>query len=371
MVLFVGSPSLDEVAPLSPNPRPVPAQAQPLLVCLELLLCATAAACGDEHHEPNLLDHLNRHAVKAGVSYALAFDREIDQYPVGHVWYGDNLADSPLAFMERTPIVIKADDYGGPIDSNSCRFIEMVDRFGGFVSLGIITSLLAEREIVNQTYRDLHRQGFEAWLHGHSHDWSPPAEFSGASLKRQEESFERGIELGREMLHVDFHTFGAPGNGIDGSTSQALRRFPQIAVWLFGDAGAPALSGSDAMVLPRIIDVEEKVGVVEPPASFSRALRNTLARKKRPNAMTLQVHPTGFGEADLDRLEAMLADIQQQRSFRYTAPFELWKWKRDTGNVALTKTGARSYSLDLSSAEFDHIIELDPAGPIRATFAQL
>jgi hypothetical protein len=336
------------------------------------MFVVAVAACGDsEHHVPNLLEHHNRHFISKGTTYVFEFAEAIDQHPVNRMWPGDNLLDSPLAFMGRIPIVIKTDDYGGALNANAARFIETVDAFGGFASLGIITSTLTDRKKVNSTYFDLHRRGFEAWFHGHSHDYSlPEAEFSGASQKKQEDSFKRGIELGREVLDIEFHSFGAPGNAIDESTGPALSSFPQIVVWLFGIADSPALSGTDVFVLPRVINIEQAVHEIMPPEDFLTALDNLLARAEQPEVLTLQVHPNGFGAADFDRTEAILADVQQRNLFRYTAPYGFWKWQQDAHNLALTKTSPTTYTLDLTAADFDHILEFDPDGPMPTTFAE-
>ncbi len=337
---------------------------------LPLAAVLAGNGCGDdgERHRPQLLDHSNVHFIEASRKYQIEFENESDADPVDTVWMADALSGSPLAYMMRPAIVIKVDDLGGPLNASTVRWIELADSYGAVVSLGIITSRLVERSDVNETYATLHARGFEAWFHGHSHDWSlPSAEFSGVSLDAQVASFETGIELGRNRLGVDFHSFGAPGNAMDDNTGKAVVAFPQIVVWLFGDGAAPGLADNDVLVLPRLMEFEESVGDVREPGFFSVSLNDLLDSTPTLEVLTLQVHPNRFNEEDHRRSRAIFDDLDRRGLFRYTSPYGWWKWMQDRETISLKKTGPTSYLLDLTSASFDHRIEFDPATALPAS----
>lgn len=328
------------------------------------------AACGEpRHHSPEIMEHPNRHFVEAGSKYLLEFAEPVDDHPVNEVWTGAELMGSPLSYMTRSPVIFKADDLGGAIGVNAARFVELADSYGAIVSLGIVTSWLTDRARVNRTYSDLHSLGFEAWFHGHRHDWSPPtAEFSGVGAHEQQESFETGIELGRKKLGVEFHSFGAPGNAVDDNTAAAMVAFPQMVVWLFGKSGAPSLQGTDVWVLRRALEFEESVGTVRAPDEFVDDLDRVIAAQPPPEVLTLQVHPRKFGQDDFERSDAILSTLIAKDMFRFTSPFEEWKWRMDRDNIVLTKVDPSTYVLDLSAADFDHWITMDPSAPLPATF---
>ncbi|MBI5511631.1 MAG: hypothetical protein HY903_22980 [Deltaproteobacteria bacterium] len=293
--------------------------------------------------------------------YRLEYATAPEPSPPGTEWTGDALDGSPLAYMMRRPLILKADDFGSPFGDIDVAFIDAVDAADGVVALGIVTALIAEDDATRTAYRALNAGGFELWFHGHTHTLGDVAEFSGSGLASQMDSFARGITAGRERLGVEFHSFGAPGNGFDADTMTALTTFPQLVVWFFGAAEAPVF------VLPRLIDLESKVGVVRDVEEFSGLVEQTLAAN--PTApITLQLHPRMWTHADLDRARTAIASLYD-RGLRPAAPFELWAWRQEAARVRLFKETARSYILDLSQVELRLRVTVDPAGPtpVRVT----
>jgi hypothetical protein len=318
------------------------------------------------------MEHPNRFFLEAGSRYRLDFTEPVDVHPVKQTWTGAELTGSPLSYMMRLPLILKADDFGGAITANAARFIELADSYGAIVSPGIVTSSLTDQTQVNSTYFDLHSLGFEAWFHGHTHDCSgTTAEFSGIGVDEQQESFETGMGLGRSKLGLEFHTFGAPCNAIDDNTAKAIAAVPQITAWLFGKADAPSLQDADVWVLPRLLEFEESVGNVGSVDRFADDLDRVMAAQTVPEVLTLQVHPNHFGHNDYDRSNAVLSTLTARDVFRFTSPFEAWKWRMDREEVVLTKVGGSSYVLDLSTAEFDHWITMDPSSLLPTKWERL
>jgi len=242
-----------------------------------------------------------------------------DRFAANHPISSDSPGSSP-AKANRPVVVLKVDDFGGPLSRRAARFIEAVAAVGGVAALGLITSRLPEDPEVLATYRDLQARGFELWFHGHRHDWSlPEAEFAGVGVAAQREAFRIGLAVAHERLGMELRTFGAPGNAIDDDTVTAIREFPQLDAWFFGRPG------TQATVLPRLLEVEEKVGVVREPDAFFVALDRQIAAA--PAVITLQVHPNALGADDFARFETILTGLRR-RGLRLTTPREVIRAQR-------------------------------------------
>ena len=311
-----------------------------------LALLALGLACGPaaEPHPPS--NTASGAVFSAGHVYMLTFPTEVDLLPFGTTWTGTTAADGPLAFMRRTPVILKVDDLGGPFNAPTARFVELADEYGAVTSLGIITSQLTDDDEVNATYRALHAAGSELWFHGRT-------------FEEQRASFEAGLALGLRVLGVEFRAFGAPGNEIDGATGSAMAEFPQLAVWLFGDPRAEAVVDGRIALLPRHMDIEVDVGELREASEVLAELEGLGAVA----ALTLQVHPIPFDDEDLDRARAIFRGIEAQGRFRYTSPSAWRAWTQDRARVTLTKGAATTYTLDLTAASHDQRITFDPAGP--------
>jgi hypothetical protein len=291
--------------------------------------------------------------VKAGQRYRLVAMRA-DPASVGRTWRSPDFTGSPLAPMSRRAVILKADDFGGPLGSAGRSFVDLVMQYGGVAALGIITSRLAASPAENAGYRELVERGFELWLHGHAHRWAlPRAEFAGVSLADQQDALRRGMALGRERLGLTFHTFGAPGNAIDQNTAMALRDFPELVVWLFGKADAPPRT-PPLWVLPRLCELEAKVGEVLPVEELAAGFAKASA--KNPAVITLQVHPLGMGRMQLRRLDDALDYLTNTAQVRFSTPWAEWCWQKDLGRITLTQTTADTFVLDLTDAACDHRI---------------
>lgn len=222
----------------------------------------------------------------------------------------------------RPALIIKADDFGGPLSAAACDFIEVVAGAGGVAALGLITSRLAPVPEIIGTYQRLYENGFELWLHGHAHAWTlPRAEFCGVGIDQQIASLETGLRCAREILGIHLHTFGAPGNAHDEDTAIALGRFPELRVWLFGDETRAA--EADTLVLRRQMELEPAPGVVAEPAAFLAELDASTQRRPRLDVLTLQAHPFTWSRSDLIRFAEILSWVAPR--FRFTTPYRFWR----------------------------------------------
>jgi hypothetical protein len=313
------------------------------------LLGLIATACGPGPTLlPRLQDHPNVARLEPGSRYEITVAAATDDRAVGTLWTGDALQGSPLAFMERTPLVIKADDFGGPLNEPAVAFVEELDRVTAVAGLGMITREVEKLTEARLVYTPIRNQGFELWFHGHTHEVEKlPAEFDGTGLASQVDTLARGLRIGRELLDVQFRSFGAPGNRFDGDTATALAEFPEVVVWLFGAADAPVF------VLPRLVDLELEPGIVRDPREVPTMIDEALA-PGLPPAVTLQVHPSWFTKENSQRFADVVRILADDDRLRWETPLEVWTWHEDRAHIQLIKTSATTYLLDLSLAAFDH-----------------
>jgi hypothetical protein len=293
-----------------------------------------------------------------GSTWALRYPAPVDDLPRGTRWTSADLSGSPLAFMGRPPVVLKADDFGGPLGASEARFVDLLEARGAVAGLGVVTSHLPSRPEVIASYRALQARGHELWFHGHTHDWwLPRAEFAGVGVERMDRSLAAGLNRSREVLGVELRTFGAPGNAIDAQTGVALGRHPQLRVWLFGREGYGIAS------LPRRLELETAVGRCAEATGFLARLDALPAEPELP--LVLELHPGRYAEPDFANLEAVLEGLAA-RGLRTATPYGWWSWLEDAGRVALEKVGNATYHLSLAAARHGHRVELGAGGPLPA-----
>lgn len=337
----------------------------PRLVTAAGLLALLASGCGGAP-VPELRPREGVYELTAGRRYLVSYAAPVDDAPIGATWSGSDLQGSPLAAMARPALVLKADDFGPAFEPVATRFIEAVDVARGLVSLGIITSKLTDDPTQLQAYRTLHAAGFELWFHGHRHEWhGGKAEFK-AHAPVQQAALDRGLSIGRNSLGLEFHSFGAPGNGSDHNTGGLLRRRPQLVVWLFGE------EGHGLFVIPRKVDGESKPddGPFVPRAADAtlNGLEALRLGSEHPDVVAIQVHPREWSNASLDRFLELVRLVADGHAWRFSGPYDEWCWLEGRGALALTKSGGATYELDLGAVPHDLRLDLDPAvGPLPAS----
>jgi hypothetical protein len=73
----------------------------------------------------------------------------------------------------------------------------------------------------------------EFWHHGYDH---VIPEFSNQSYEYQKQHFEDANKRVKDLLNIQMHTFGAPGNATDSITAIVLSENPLYHVFLLGNA---------------------------------------------------------------------------------------------------------------------------------------
>jgi hypothetical protein len=330
-----------------------------------MIACLTAALLGCGLAAPPQAPHyVGVYHVQAGHRYWLTYATEVDSAPVGARWSGGNLVGSPLASMSRPALILKADDFGGDFSYAEKQFIDVVVRHRALASLGLMTAQMTRSASHRRAYRALAAADFELWFHGHNHICiGPRADFAGRSVDDQIATFEQGITAARDLLGVEFHSFGAPCNAIDDNTAEAMRAMPQLTTWIFG------IANRGIFVLPRLIDMESSPGRVRPANDVLADINALLDSAAPPDAITLQLHPARWGYVELPRFEEVLGQIAAAGRLRYGTPFGYWSWIADRDTIELTKMSATEYVLDASAASVDQRIDTDPAvGPVPSAW---
>jgi hypothetical protein len=284
-----------------------------------------------------------------GRTYTIDLDVD-DGAPIGSEHTGDQLRGTAFEPMEIMPLILKADDYGHPIDPSSGELFAWLKSRGYVASIGIITQHLAESRSSAEAYLELERRGFELWFHGHTHMLQADrGEFLKTSLEDQVHSFTEGLRTGKRILGLDFTAFGAPGNAYDTTTSTAIASFPQIEVWLYGPKESPIF------ILPRPVELEAKVGLVAEVDGVLAALER--AMKLDLPAVTLQIHPRQWKKDDIARAQSVIERFCAASPCRFSTPTAQHRWLLERSKLRFRKIDARRWEIDLSGAKHAQRIE--------------
>lgn len=259
---------------------------------------------------------------------------------------------SLLAPMDRPAVILKADDIGRPVQAFT-RYFEMLDARGLRGSAGLIADRLTDAsEPATDWLKALPQHQFELWLDGLDHKFADgSAEFLRSGLDHQLDHLRRGLELAREVLDLELTAFGAPGNAWDDDTAAALAQVPQLQTIFHG----PQVPGR--LLLIRGPSAETTPGKMSSPAVFAEQYAK-IADPSKP--LSLQLHPTGWDEADFTAFSKML-DLLVSKGRFFTTPTGYHRWLLDRGCVvvrAAPEPSDRSAALDLTGCRYDHALVL-------------
>lgn len=128
--------------------------------------------------------------------------------------------------------IIKADDLKyNPLSRSWFKFLTLVNELEIPVTLGLIGKFLECKKTGTYTEKFLNIvANHEIFAHGYSHNIR---EYKDFTVAEQKKSILHTLEMAEKILKKSICTFGAPGNNISESTSEALNLTP-ITIWLFG-----------------------------------------------------------------------------------------------------------------------------------------
>jgi peptidoglycan/xylan/chitin deacetylase (PgdA/CDA1 family) len=136
----------------------------------------------------------------------------------------------------------------------------------------------------------------EFWNHGFDHkrwevDGETVYEFSGSGYEHQLKHFQDAQDIGRDLLGIEFTTFGAPFNQVDADTERMLESFPEITAWLYGPWWSKV--GPTVIKANWNVKMEVKTGVIDFEAFKTAYSTHTIGP-----ILALQGHPMSWDDND-------------------------------------------------------------------------
>lgn len=220
-------------------------------------------------------------------------------------------------------VILKADDMFFVEDTivplRWISFIDYIKSKGIKASIGVIgNSLEAGNDKYFKYLKSIAASGnFELWNHGYNHiyDGKYPngesyKEFYNTPYSYQYKYMSRTDSLAIKKLGIIFHTFGAPGNGIDSVTVRAINNQKNIKVWLFG------LPESTKLTMQRFVEIE--FPTFNP--DYFRFIRNYSSEKP---CLVLQIHPNGWDEIKFTEFKKII-DYLLSEKVTFINPYEYY-----------------------------------------------
>ncbi|MBI5538881.1 MAG: DUF2334 domain-containing protein [Bacteroidia bacterium] len=220
-------------------------------------------------------------------------------------------------------VILKADDM--VFDENTIvpqrwvSFIDYIKSKGIKASIGVIgNSLEAGNNKYFKYLKSIAASGnFELWNHGYNHiyDGKYPngesyKEFYNTPYSYQYKHMSLTDSLAIKKLGIIFHTFGAPGNGIDSVTVRAINNQKNIKVWLFG------LPGSTKFTMQRFVEIEFPTS--DP--VYSKFIKNYSSEKP---CLVLQIHPNSW-DADKFSEFKKIIDYLLSKKVTFINPYDYY-----------------------------------------------
>ena len=323
-----------------------------------LFAAVTLLACDDTTHDQTQatcpVAHTDLAEFRAGRVYSIAFASPVDSEPTGTQWIGASaLAGSPLRHMFDRPVILKGDDLVVPIPAGFRRYLSTLAEHGLSATAGLITAGLLDLNVSETDVACL--AGYdprlmEVWFHGLDHFLGPgTAEFLNTGLEYQRAHFQQGLGAADQILGLKLTTFGAPGNGTDSDTVEALAQLPQITAIFF----APNMS--DRLVLPYRVELEVPTKVVRDVDTFIAAYNSELPPDTLP--LALQVHPADWTEEDWRRFDGILAFLTDTARLRFTTAQAYVHWQADSAALIMEKVSDTVYRIDTRNLSYDHWVD--------------
>jgi hypothetical protein len=185
--------------------------------------------------------------------------------------------------------------------------------------LGLIgNSLKGDHPDYFKRLRDLHNgTHFEIWHHGYDHvlkgtneKGETYHEFSNTSLAHPLDHLQKTQDLAKEKVGITLHTFGAPGNGIDSTTCDALTHLTDIKVWFYGNPNAHLFN------LKRTLNFEYPTHNPDF-ASFQKNYTPDLP------CLVLQMHPNSWDDQRFEQFDQTIQFLLNQNT-TFVLPYDYY-----------------------------------------------
>lgn len=165
--------------------------------------------------------------------------------------------------------------------------------------------------------RSLDKRFVEIWHHGYDHKreikWYRPFksrwyEFQGTPEARQREHFHKGMDLARNILNMDFSTFGPPSERMDAATEKVLSEVEGISV-IFNRS--TCCSKLTLLVTHRIEEVVGKMG------TYDQFLEKFALPDDPKTPLVIQIHPGFWDGEDFEVFARVVDHLAQDLGFTF------------------------------------------------------
>ncbi len=324
-----------------------------LWVGLILMLSLSCDFNGPTDYLPN---QISGHVVEPGKKYTVVFpDSTLDKL---QSIPDDSLVHILLEPMFRPVAIIKADNFLATYHEGWSDFLNFVTEKKYRVGLGLIanTLLYADDKGI-QLLKTMNKFQFELYLNGWDHYVTEDqAEFDGTSLQDQINRLEWSLQATKKFINYTPHTFAAPENRYDSLTAVALRHFPEIIIWLFGEPQ------SGLFILPHTVTVENDTGAI---ISMDEFVLQYTIYKSQP-AIVLEIHPKEWDNNQYKRFEAIIQYLTRNGR-RLATPFGYYTWQQDQSRITMYRSASNSVILDCTNCLYAHdLVFLIPPKAIYA-----
>lgn len=250
--------------------------------------------------------------------------------------YGKVHKDSVTIKVYKQFVILKADDLVS--DSETIfpyrwnNFIDYIEKQKIKASIGVIGNSLAygSPAYFNKIKEYHHKGIIEFWNHGYDHlinginsNGEKYHEFKNSPLQYQKAQIERTQSLAKSKLGFYFKTFGAPANGIDQNTLQAIDSDKTLKIWFFGNPESKSYN------LVRNSKSEIEFPVHNP--DFVKFKENY---DPAAELLVLQIHPNSWDELRFQEFYQVV-DFLKALQVTFINPFEYYKLVNDVADDIL------------------------------------
>ena len=158
---------------------------------------------------------------------------------------------------------------------------------------------------------------FEIWHHGYDHvlrgtneQGETYHEFSNTPFEHQLNHLQKTQTLAKEKMGITFRTFGAPGNQIDATTTDALAQIPDLKVWFYGHTESTLFN------LGRTMNLEYPTHNPDF-QSFKENYKSDFP------CLVLQGHPNSWDEQRFDQFDQIIQFLLKQNT-TFVLPYDYY-----------------------------------------------
>ncbi|NDP19884.1 MAG: hypothetical protein GZ091_02210 [Paludibacter sp.] len=235
-------------------------------------------------------------------------------------------------------IIIKADDLMDTTP-NWNRFIKVVIDNQICAGIGVISKQLSSNKSISEIRRiakikqNNNFSVIEFWNHGYDHSKNGiETEFYGTDFEYQLSHIQKSQDFFIDSLQCISHSFGAPFNKTNSTTDSALKRYPDINVWMcyqknekenankyWKDPKKKAIHSLDRNL---ILDVDYLFL-----KDFSMdVIKKNFNEDKKKQYILIQIHPQLWDNKSFDNFRKLIRFYKDQKRGVFMTPYQYYQF---------------------------------------------